>query len=343
MFQTVNMADFSAYTRKVPFEDYPEMALMTLGVRSYLVNGIAHSYTTDAHVLIGNYCSIAHMEHFFLGMNHDHYAITSYPLASVLDSSDDNKHAAYNRHQITIGTDVWIGGGSMIMSGVHIGNGAVIGAGSVIAKDVPPYAIVVGNPARVIKYRFDAETITRLQRIKWWYWMQEEIERYIPEFNHDMAAFLDRFDPGVREETPDDTTAQIHQLRADGYDVSYFIPDFEIDPMYAVWPRVIDRFLTAYTAADRAALMLALPEGEDTDAYASAIASRMAEHGDRAPLILSHSCPRKMPFSISALKASSTYITTREPVCSYAVDYAADADLTIRYGLDRGTLLFPQI
>ena len=337
------MAELSPCTRKVPFEDYPEMSLLTLGIRSYLVNGIVHSFTTDAHILIGNYCSLAHMLHFYIGLNHNYHKITSYPLESIDNASNDNKHAEYNHHQIIIGSDVWIGANVQLLGGIHIGNGAVIGAGTVVAKDVPPYAVVVGNPARVIKYRFDEETITRLQRIKWWNWPKENIETFIPQFNDDMTGFLDRFDPGVQKEMYDETAAAVHELRTQDYTVSYFIPDFEIDHPYAVWPRVIDSFLTAYTAEDRVALVLAMPDIKDADAYANAIASRMAEYGKRAPLILTHNCMENMPFSIAALQSSSAYITTREPVCSYAVDYAADAGLTIRYGLDHGALLFPPI
>lgn len=338
------MAEFSPYTRKVPFEAYPEMSLLTLGIRSYLVDGIAHSFTTtDAHILIGNYCSLAHMLHFYIGLNHNYHKITSYPLESIDNASNDNKHAEYNRHQIIIGNDVWIGGNSMIMSGIHIGNGAVIGAGAVVAKDVPPYAVAVGNPARVIKYRFDEETIARLLRIKWWNWSKENIETRILQFNNDMAGFLDRFDPGVQKEEYDETAEAIHELRVQDYHISYFIPDFEIEQPYAVWPRVIDSFLASYTTEDKVALILAIPNVMNADAYANAVASRMAEYGERAPLILTHNCMENMPFSIAALQSSSAYITTREPVCSYAVDYAADAGLTIRYGLDHGALVFPPV
>ena len=337
------MAELSPCTRKVPFEDYPEMSLLTLGIRSYLVDGVAHYMTTDAHVLIGNYCSLAHMLQFYMGMNHNYHLITSYPLTSILNKSDDNKHTDYNHHQIIIGSDVWIGGDVIIMSGVRIGNGAVIGAGTVIAKDVPPYAVVVGNPARIIKYRFDEETITRLQRIKWWNWPKENIETFIPQFNDDMTGFLDRFDPGVQKEEFDETAAAVHELRAQDYTVSYFIPDFEIPIPYCVWPRVIDSFLAAYTAEDRVALVLAMPDIEDADAYANAIASRITETGEGAPLILSHRCGAQMPFSLAALQESSVYITTREHIAAVAVDYAADAGLTIRYGLDHGALVFPPV
>ena len=75
-----------------------------------------------------------------------------------------------NPCQIIIGHDVWIGHGVKILGGVKIGNGAVIGTGAIVAKNIPPYAIAVGNPARVIKYRFDEETIKKLLAVKWWNW-----------------------------------------------------------------------------------------------------------------------------------------------------------------------------
>jgi acetyltransferase-like isoleucine patch superfamily enzyme len=71
-------------------------------------------------------------------------------------------------HQTTIGNDVWVGAGAIILRGVNIGNGACIAAGAVVTKDVPPYAIVGGNPAKIIKYRFSDEIIADLQRIQWW-------------------------------------------------------------------------------------------------------------------------------------------------------------------------------
>ena len=328
-----------------------EITAVSIGPMTYIVSGYLTIGSNQCHALIGRYSSLAYDLSFDIGMNHDYRCVTTYSQHQIIphayaseDGSTVNPAAdPMNRHQLIIGNDVWIGAHVRLMGGVHIGNGAVIGAGAVVAKDVPPYAIVVGNPARVIKYRFDEETIARLQRIKWWNWKKEDIERYIPEFNNDMAAFLDQFDPGEQQEESDETAVSIRALRADGFHVSYFIPDFEIDPPYAVWPCVIDSFLAAYTAEDKAALVLAMPDVEGVDNYAEAIASRITEFGECAPLVLSHPCTAAMPFSIAALKASSAYITTREAICSSAVDYAGDAGLTIRYGLDQGVLLFPPV
>ena len=81
-----------------------------------------------------------------------------------------------SKGNINIENDVWIGAYSTIMSGVKIGNGAVIGASSVVTKDIPPYAIVAGNPAKIIKYRFTEEQIVSLLKIEWWNWDEYKIK-----------------------------------------------------------------------------------------------------------------------------------------------------------------------
>ena len=86
------------------------------------------------------------------------------------------------------------------MGGVRIGNGAVIGARAVVAKNVPPYAVAVGNPACVIKYRFPQEIIDKLQKIKWWNWSDEKILSLLSELK-DVRRFVDKFTEGVQEET----------------------------------------------------------------------------------------------------------------------------------------------
>ncbi|MCR5350110.1 MAG: CatB-related O-acetyltransferase [Acholeplasmatales bacterium] len=103
-------------------------------------------------------------------------------------------HVSKNNGIITIGNDVWIGDDSMILSGVTIGDGAVIAARSVVTKDVPPYAIVGGVPAKVIRYRFTPEQIEKLEKIAWWNWDDEKVSKNMDKIaNPDIDAFINEF------------------------------------------------------------------------------------------------------------------------------------------------------
>lgn len=117
--------------------------------------------TTCSKLIIGNYCSIAPEVVFMTDGEHSYKNISTYPFATrYFNKSIDT----LSKGDIIIGDDVWIGYGALIMSGVNIGQGAVIAAGAVVTKDVPPYAIVGGVPANVIKYRFDKNIIDELLR-----------------------------------------------------------------------------------------------------------------------------------------------------------------------------------
>lgn len=131
----------------------------------------------DERICIGAFCSISDEVAIFGGGEHRMDWITTYPLRIAYSDEFANRdgHPATKGHT-RIGSDVWIGFRAMIMSGVSIGDGAVIGAGAVVARDVPPYAVVVGNPARVLRYRFSAEQIRCLLRIKWWLWDDDKIK-----------------------------------------------------------------------------------------------------------------------------------------------------------------------
>jgi acetyltransferase-like isoleucine patch superfamily enzyme len=122
-------------------------------------------------IQIGSFCSIANEVVIFGGGEHRTDWVTTYPLriafGDLLESRDG--HPA-TKGKTTIGNDVWIGFRAMLLSGVTIGDGAVIAAGAVVAADVPPYAIVAGNPAKVIRYRFEPNAIQKLLELAWWEW-----------------------------------------------------------------------------------------------------------------------------------------------------------------------------
>jgi acetyltransferase-like isoleucine patch superfamily enzyme len=141
-------------------------------------------------VVIGDYCSIAEGVTIFIGHEHRTDWVTTYPL-----NGDGNEHLA-SKGDVVIGNDVWIGRNATILSGVTVGDGAVIGACALVTKDVPPYAIVGGVPAKVLKYRFTPEQIAALQRIQWWEWPTEKINQAAPLLlSADIRKFIDAYSP----------------------------------------------------------------------------------------------------------------------------------------------------
>jgi len=135
--------------------------------------------TIILHSFIGLYCSIS-WNVSIGGADHDYSRTTQHSFLYNLTDNIRPSHEeiAYNRFEnsVVIGNDVWIAAGAVITRGVKIGDGAVIGANSVVTKDVPPYAIVAGSPAKVLKYRFQQEVIDILLKIKWWDWPVEKIK-----------------------------------------------------------------------------------------------------------------------------------------------------------------------
>ena len=126
----------------------------------------------EDRIEIGKFCSLAQDVVIFGGGEHITTRATTFPFKWLsADANPDERYAdAATKGVTVIGHDVWIGYRAIVLSGVKIGNGAVIGAGSVVTKDIPDYAIAAGNPARVIRDRFQPETIQRLLKLRWWDW-----------------------------------------------------------------------------------------------------------------------------------------------------------------------------
>ena len=139
------------------------------------------SWSDQYHIHIGKYNSIGRDCNFFLHANHrpDWVTTTSQLLGPVTPEIADMHMKMGHpscKGDIIIENDVWIGAKSTIMSGVKIHNGAIVGATATVTKDVPPYAIVAGNPARIIKYRFTEKQIDSLLKISWWNWTEDRIK-----------------------------------------------------------------------------------------------------------------------------------------------------------------------
>jgi len=150
-------------------------------------NNVLYHYPVNAdRLLIGKFCSIAcGVKFLFASANHARQSLSTYPFPIFFEEWGldirDVASAWDNKGDIVIGNDVWIGYETVIMGGVHIGDGAIIASRAVVTKDVAPYTVAGGVPAREIKKRFDAETIDKLQQLQWWDWPFEKIRRHLPD------------------------------------------------------------------------------------------------------------------------------------------------------------------
>ncbi|GHU99870.1 acetyltransferase [Spirochaetia bacterium] len=161
---------------------------VVIGNYSYISG--PRSYVEDA--IIGKYCSIARQ--VVIGVsNHNYQWVTTHPIITSPEYGIVNcKIDELQKKTPLIGNDVWIGMNSIIMRGITIGNGAVVAANSIVTKDVPPYAIVGGNPARIIKYRFSENIINRLMEINWWDWTEDKIRKNVNLF-YDVETFVKEY------------------------------------------------------------------------------------------------------------------------------------------------------
>lgn len=154
--------------------------------RDFEKNNVLYHYPVNKDkLIIGKFCSIACKAKFLMTSgNHSMKSLSSYTFPIFYEEWGlDVSHvtdAWDNKGDIVIGNDVWIGYEAVIMSGVKIGDGAIIGTRAVVTKDVPPYTVVGGMPAKVIKKRFDDDTIDKLMKIQWWNWTEEKIQANIP-------------------------------------------------------------------------------------------------------------------------------------------------------------------
>uniref|UniRef100_A0A6C0DPN8 Acetyltransferase n=1 Tax=viral metagenome TaxID=1070528 RepID=A0A6C0DPN8_9ZZZZ len=151
---------------------------------------------SGANYRCGKFCSIAGNVTIYLGGNHRPDWITTYPFGHInketFHTFDGKGHPA-TKGDVTIGNDVWVGDNSTIMSGITIGDGAVIANNSHVVKDVRPYSIVGGNPAREIKLRFTEEQIETLLKIQWWNWPIAKINAFLPTLcSGNIKEFLEK-------------------------------------------------------------------------------------------------------------------------------------------------------
>ncbi|MDR3300469.1 MAG: CatB-related O-acetyltransferase [Candidatus Accumulibacter sp.] len=150
----------------------------SIGIGSYGLP-IVHDYWDcgGATLKIGAYVSIAGQVEIFLGGHHRTDWISTYPFPAMIPEAEEITGYVVSRGDVVVGNDVWLCTGALILSGVTIGDGAVVAAGSVVSRDVAPYSVVAGNPARHVRWRFPEEIRRSLLAIRWWDWPEEEMRR----------------------------------------------------------------------------------------------------------------------------------------------------------------------
>lgn len=149
----------------IPIDTRVSVGRFTYGNPQFLL------WDASERIQIGSFCSIANEVAIFGGGEHRIDWISTFPLRIALGDPLAGKDGhPSTKGETIIGSDVWIGFRAMVLSGITIGDGAIIGAGAVITRNVPPYAIVAGNPAKIIRYRFKPQLVDKLLQIRWWDW-----------------------------------------------------------------------------------------------------------------------------------------------------------------------------
>lgn len=167
--------------------------------RAFQANNVLYHYPVNGdRLVIGKFCSIACGAKFlFNSGNHAMGSLSTYPFPLFFEEWGlEREHVADawdNKGDIILGNDVWIGYEAVILAGVTIGDGAIVGTRALVARDVPPYTIVGGVPARPIRRRFSQDTIDRLLQIKWWGWPEEKIREKLAAIQAgDIAALVQK-------------------------------------------------------------------------------------------------------------------------------------------------------
>lgn len=286
------------------------------------VTGAEASLLNISKVMIGRYCSIGGQVKFLAGLDHDYRRATTSPLwIHEAIVNDDGGRIRPRRNHILIGNDVWIGEGARIMGGVKVGNGAVIGAGAVVAKDVAPYAIVVGNPARVLKYRFSEEIIAKLQRIKFWRWPYDKFRDNIPLI-YDTEAFVQKHDPGVKRHEGE-LSRLFQKEKGKGKKICFFHSDFVVGD--SLWEKVLEQY--AFYAPQNLLLVI----------VSSGVARERELAAFRAKLESSNSGKGILylqDFSPELYQNAEYYVAGTDYETLECVDYASDYGVRILSALD---------
>ena len=314
---------------KVFIDEDKKFNVITLGIGSY-GEGFVESSDVDKliHVLVGRYTSIGEQTNFISATNGGYNRVSNYPFGKIFRQPD-----AIHR-QIIIGNDVRIGRGCTIFGGVKIGNGAIVKDDSVVREDVPPYAVVAGNPAKVIQRRFTADIIDKLQKIKWWYWDKAKIEERLPLMD-DAEKFAAQFN------VPDFSLFKLElftAMKSAGFKIYFTIADFNVTN--PVWDNVVNQYVRDYSAIEKSFLIVGFLNDVENEKILSRIDELKVETELSKVNIMTVNLNER--FQLELLQNIDVFISNREDISSVCVDYAANFDKQIISGLDDKIFILPK-
>lgn len=335
-----NIKDVGIYECSVC--DGENFQIACVGRASYIVNGrinsgvdftISKGYAVH-NLQIGQFCSIAQGVEFTMGLGHNYYKLAT----GVSDLFSENEEIASKSNyrekgQILIQNDVWIGNNVTVMSGVVIGNGVVVAANSHVVNDIPPYAVVGGNPAKIIKYRFDDEIIKKLLIIKWWNWSDEKIKANNTFFKiKSVHEFCEMFYDKALEVENRIVNVEISKLE---HTFLYFV-DFE--EKYGVWENVIREFSIKFKEKDNYLLIIyiddkfAIKNRQLVDLLYQFINEVLTNQNAKCSISV---CIDSKINERAVFKNVEYFITNRSKSTIIHSEYAYENDVKIIAGVDR--------
>ncbi len=309
--------------------------MLSIDSESYIDGGEIQSgmnflpYEGRHCIAIGKSCSLATDIVFMIDMNHNYNSVFQGALPSIFNTRQFM--TTPRKASIIIQNDVWVGYGVTIMAGVTLHNGCVVAAGSVVTKDVPPYAIVGGNPAKIIRYRFDPEIIDGLQKIAWWDWPNEWKNQRRDDFIRPVEEFVEKYLSLVDKCPPfADNSANMFS----GRNVVLFVPD--VKEPYPVYPDV----LRQYFAVDRpnVELLLYLPQEDSDKKSLRAIEKLLNKYADRDCYVTLQAGTTLDERAL--MRDASYFVTTRSRPTVYRTCLADSFQTKILYGTDKP--IFPE-